>query len=105
MPIIKPAKPIPAIKTFFAIKTALDNPDVECHRVQNSRNAGIVNPNVDNVSAPINDIKSSKFGIATASRTETKEKFCNIFDCVNFHAVNELTRYKNNCRSENIFPN
>lgn len=105
MPIIKPANPIPPIKTFFAIRIARDNPDVECQRVQNSRNAGIVNPNVDNVNAPINDIKSSKFGIATARRTDTKEKGYSIFDCVNILVDNQLTRYANDCRSENIFPN
>lgn len=75
MPMIKPAKPIKTIKTFFAIKTTRDNPDVECQRAHNSRNAGIVNPKVDNVNAPIKDMKSSKFGIATASRTGKEENF------------------------------
>lgn len=72
VPIIRPAKPMPAITTFLIINKARDNPAVECHRVQVSRNAGSVKPNVDNVNAPISDINRSKFGIATANRTYAK---------------------------------
>lgn len=77
VPIIKPAKPMHEIITFLIIKVARDNPDVESQRVQHSRNAGSVRPNVDNVNAPISDMKRSKFGIKIANRTKTKSvNFC-----------------------------
>lgn len=99
MPINNPAKPIHTITRFFDIKTARDNPDVKCHRVQHSRNAGIVSPNVDSVNAPINDIKSSKFGIATASRTGRKyfATFLPMFIFLLYTMyIHVLTRYANN---------
>lgn len=69
VPIIRPAKPMHAITTFLIIINVRDIPAVECQRVQVSRNAGSVKPNVDNVNAPISEINRSKFGIATANRT------------------------------------
>lgn len=69
VPAISPAKPIHTIITFLPIKSARDAPDVACQRVQHSRNAGSVKPNVDNVNAPTSDMNRSKFGIATANST------------------------------------
>lgn len=72
VPIIRPARPMHEIVTFLMTRTYRDHPDVVCHRVQHSRNAGNVKPNVDNVNAPISDMNRSKFGIAIANKTETK---------------------------------
>lgn len=70
VPMTKPAKPINAIITFLNIKINLDRPDVKCHRVQQSKNAGIVKPNIDKVKAPNSDMNRSKLGIATANKTK-----------------------------------
>lgn len=69
VPITKPARPMNAIIIFLNSKIIRDNPVVKCQRVQQSKNAGIVKPNIDNVNAPNSDMKRSKLGIATASRT------------------------------------
>lgn len=69
VPIISPAIPMNAIITFLNIKMNRDRPDVKCHRVQQSKNAGIVKPNMDKVNAPNSDMKRSKFGMATANKT------------------------------------
>lgn len=69
VPITSPAKPIQTIIVFLLINRARDAPVVECQRVQHSRNAGNVKPNVDSVNAPTSDINRSKLGIAIANIT------------------------------------
>lgn len=74
VPITKPAKPIRAIIMFLKIKNALDDPDVERQRAQVSKKAGNISPSALSVNAPSNDIKSSKFGMATARTTKNCKK-------------------------------
>lgn len=70
MPTIKPAKPIPHMKTVLNTRTALESPAVEYHRAQHSKNAGIARPSIDSAKAPKSEMNSPKFGIATANKTK-----------------------------------
>lgn len=69
VPIIKPATPISTSIAFLIIIHVFSNPVRVYQNVQHSIIAGKAKPNDDRQSAPNRDMNSSRFGMATASKT------------------------------------
>lgn len=70
VPTMNPANPIHPSKKFRNSIHVLVQPDVVYQWAQLSKNAGNTMPNMDNVRAPINEMKMSRFGITIASKTK-----------------------------------
>lgn len=72
VPIKSPAKPMITIIKFLNIIIAFERPVVSLWNVQYSTIAGNANPNADKHNAPNKLMNNSRFGIATANKTESK---------------------------------